>query len=74
MSALEFASLVDEAGFPPGVFNVVCGAAETGQALTMHPLVDKISFTGERRRWLADSEAAAKPEGAAPRPNRGPLP
>lgn len=46
VSTLHFAELVEEADFPPGVFNVVCGAAETGQALTQHEKVDKISFTG----------------------------
>ena len=59
VSTLEFASLVDEAGFPPGVFNVVCGAAETGQALTMHPLVDRISFTGSVAVGSRIAEAAA---------------
>ena len=59
VSTLEFASLVDEAGFPPGVFNVVCGAAETGQALTMHPLVDNISFTGSVAVGSRIAEAAA---------------
>lgn len=45
-STLEFASLVEEAGFPPGVFNVVTGGAETGRALVEHPLVARVSFTG----------------------------
>lgn len=45
-SALEFAKLVDEAGFPPGVFNVVTGFAATGSALVRHPGVDKVAFTG----------------------------
>lgn len=45
VTTLEFARLVQEAGFPPGVFNVVCGAAETGRAL-VSGAVDKISFTG----------------------------
>ena len=44
---LEFARLVDEAGFPPGVFNLITGFGEPcGRALTSHPLVAKISFTG----------------------------
>lgn len=38
--------LVLEAGFPPGVVNIIAGAAETGRALTEHPGVDKVSFTG----------------------------
>lgn len=45
-STLEFASLVEEAGFPPGVFNVVTGGAETGRALVEDPGISLISFTG----------------------------
>jgi acyl-CoA reductase-like NAD-dependent aldehyde dehydrogenase len=44
---LEFARLVEEAGFPPGVFSVVTGHGEPcGRVLTSHPLVQRISFTG----------------------------
>jgi aldehyde dehydrogenase (NAD+) len=44
---LEFAKVVEEAGFPPGVFNVVTGFGEPcGRVLTSHPLVQRISFTG----------------------------
>ena len=44
---LEFAKVFEEAGFPPGVFNVVTGFGDPcGKALTCHPLVDRISFTG----------------------------
>lgn len=44
---LEFASVFEKAGFPPGVFNVVTGFGDPcGQVLTSHPLVDRISFTG----------------------------
>ncbi|HYS22189.1 MAG TPA: aldehyde dehydrogenase family protein [Gemmatimonadales bacterium] len=47
LTALAFAELVVEAGFPPGAFNVVPGAGKTaGAALVRHPDVDKISFTG----------------------------
>lgn len=45
-STLEFARLIEEIGFPPGVVNVVTGAGETGDALTSDPRVGKISFTG----------------------------
>ncbi|MGP8473913.1 aldehyde dehydrogenase family protein [Burkholderia sp. PR2] len=45
-SALRLAELVHEAGFPPGVFNVVLGDGRTGQALVEHPGVAKVSFTG----------------------------
>ncbi|MFB9948954.1 aldehyde dehydrogenase [Rhizobium puerariae] len=44
---LEFARLVHEAGFPPGVVNVITGfGAACGAALTRHPRVDHIAFTG----------------------------
>lgn len=46
-STLEFAKLVQAAGFPPGVFNVVTGFGKTtGSALVRHPHVNKIVFTG----------------------------
>ncbi|MFV8817533.1 aldehyde dehydrogenase [Haliea sp. E17] len=45
-TTLEIARLADQAGFPPGVVNVVTGAAEVGRALVGSDLVDKISFTG----------------------------
>jgi phenylacetaldehyde dehydrogenase len=47
LTAILLARLIDEAGFPPGVFNLVTGKGRLGpQALVAHPLVDKISFTG----------------------------
>jgi len=47
LSALYLAELIDEAGFPPGVVNIVPGFGETaGSALVDHPLVNKIAFTG----------------------------
>jgi aldehyde dehydrogenase (NAD+) len=47
LTALAFAELVAEAGFPAGAFNVVPGGGSTaGAALVRHPDVDKISFTG----------------------------
>ncbi|CAK7214575.1 mitochondrial aldehyde dehydrogenase [Sporothrix curviconia] len=47
LSILYFANLVKEAGFPPGVVNIVNGqGAVTGAALATHPRVDKIAFTG----------------------------
>jgi phenylacetaldehyde dehydrogenase len=46
LSALRLAELALEAGFPPGVFNVITGDGATGQALVRHPGVDKITFTG----------------------------
>ncbi len=44
---LEFAKLVDEVGFPSGVFNLITGFGEPcGRALTSHPLVSRVAFTG----------------------------
>lgn len=45
-STLEFAVMVERAGFPPGVVNVVTGGADVGKWLTTHPDVNKVSFTG----------------------------
>ncbi|OCA87204.1 aldehyde dehydrogenase family protein [Pseudobacillus wudalianchiensis] len=47
LSALYFAELVEKAGFPPGVVNIVPGFGPVaGQALVEHPDVNKIAFTG----------------------------
>jgi aldehyde dehydrogenase (NAD+) len=47
VSLLELAELVVEAGFPPGVINVVTGfGAEIGDALVRHPRVQRVAFTG----------------------------
>src|SRR5256884_1388021 len=47
LSALRLGELIAEAGFPPGVVNIVTGYGETaGAALAAHPDVDKVSFTG----------------------------
>ncbi|RZF25224.1 aldehyde dehydrogenase [Paraburkholderia sp. UYCP14C] len=44
---LEFAKLVHEAGFPPGVVNVITGfGPECGAVLSGHPKIDKVAFTG----------------------------
>lgn len=44
---LEFARLVQEAGFPAGVVNVLTGmGADCGRALTSHPLISRVAFTG----------------------------
>src|SRR6185436_12756396 len=60
-STLEFMKLVEEAGFPPGVVNVVTGfGAETGSALVEHPLVAKITFTGSDATGQKIYEAAAR--------------
>lgn len=46
LAILLLGDLVRQAGFPPGVFNIIAGGADVGRALTEHPLVDKVSFTG----------------------------
>jgi aldehyde dehydrogenase (NAD+) len=46
LSALAFAEIAHEIGLPAGVLNVVNGAGETGAAITAHPGIDKIAFTG----------------------------
>lgn len=46
LSTLFVARLAAEAGFPPGVFNVVVGDGAAGAALAAHPLVRRMSFTG----------------------------
>ncbi len=60
MSAMLFAEFVDEAGLPKGVFNLVNGAGTVvGEALSAHPDVDMMSFTGSTRAGSAVSRAAA---------------
>ena len=59
ISALEFAALVAEAGFPDGVFNVVTGdGPAVGQALAGHPDVDKVAFTGSTATGIKVGHAA----------------
>lgn len=59
VSTLELGRLAIEAGFPPGVINIVIGGSETGQALTSHADIGKISFTGgvETARLIAANAA-----------------
>lgn len=60
-STLELAGLFEEAGFPPGVFNVVTGfGLEVGTALVEHPLVAKVSFTGSDATGRMINEKAAR--------------
>ena len=46
ITALKFASILQDAGLPPGVVNIVTGGAETGALVVNHPLAAKIAFTG----------------------------
>jgi len=58
-STLAFAKLFAEAGFPPGVINVVTGwGPRTGAALASHPGVDKIAFTGSTDTGIRVGKAA----------------
>jgi aldehyde dehydrogenase (NAD+) len=60
VTAIELAALIEEAGFPPGVFNVVTGAGPaTGKALASHPDVDKVAFTGSTTTGISVAHAAA---------------
>ena len=60
VSTLVFGELFAEAGFPPGVFNVVSAAAgSVGAALAGHPGVDKVAFTGSSETGRAVARAAA---------------
>lgn len=46
ITALKFAEIVQEAGVPPGVINIVTGAGVTGAAVVNHPTAAKVAFTG----------------------------
>ncbi|MBL8595669.1 MAG: aldehyde dehydrogenase family protein, partial [Devosia sp.] len=46
LTALLFAEICEKAGLPPGVVNIVTGEGGTGAAITNHPDIDKIAFTG----------------------------
>jgi len=60
LTVLRMAELATEAGIPPGVFNVVTGkGAGCGKALTEHPLVAKVSFTGSTPIGKGIARAAA---------------
>ncbi len=60
LSAIRIAELALEAGIPDGVLNVVTGyGAEAGAALSAHPLVDYVTFTGSPATGAAIQKAAA---------------
>ncbi len=60
LSALIFAEILEEAGVPAGVFNLVNGdGPNVGQALSSHPDVDMVSFTGSTRAGILVAKAAA---------------
>lgn len=61
VSALEFGKLFEQAGFPPGVVNIVCGFGnEVGTSLASHADVAKVAFTGGDRSGQHVYETAAR--------------
>ena len=60
LSAILFAEMIHEAGFPPGVFNLVNGdGAGVGTQISSHPDIDMVSFTGSTRAGKLISKNAA---------------
>jgi aldehyde dehydrogenase (NAD+) len=57
---LQFGDLIKEAGFPPGVINIVTGDGKVGAALASHIDINKISFTGSVFAGKKVQELAAK--------------
>lgn len=61
LTALHVASLIKEAGFPPGVVNIVPGYGPTaGAAISSHMDIDKVAFTGSTEVGKLIKEAAGK--------------
>lgn len=62
--ALQLAQILVEAGVPAGVFNVILGDGKVGEALTKHPDIAKVSFTGEvgtGKKVMTNAAADLKP-------------
>ena len=60
ISGVLFAEMIDEAGFPPGVFNLVNGNGEVvGNHISGHPDIDMVSFTGSTRAGRLITKKAA---------------
>ena len=60
LTAIRLREVLDEAGLPDGVFQVVQGLADTGRLLTQHPGIDKVSLTGSVPTGKAVMAAAAQ--------------
>jgi aldehyde dehydrogenase (NAD+) len=61
LAAIQITALIKEAGFPPGVVNIISGFGHTaGAALVAHPEVVKVAFTGSTRTGRLLMEMAAK--------------
>ena len=60
LNAFLLTEIIDGLGFPPGVFNLVCGVGPVvGEAIAAHPDVDMVSFTGSTRAGTRVAEVAA---------------
>ena len=60
LNAILFAEIMDEAGVPAGVFNLVNGDGPTvGEAMSSHPGIDMMSFTGSTRAGISVAKGAA---------------
>ncbi|HUS61190.1 MAG TPA: aldehyde dehydrogenase family protein [Acidimicrobiales bacterium] len=61
LNIIDLVAILDEAGFPPGVVNIITGSgAEAGAALVDSPDVDMVSFTGSTNVGIKIAEAGAK--------------
>ena len=63
LDAFFIAQVAEEAGIPPGVFNVITGHGEVGDELTSNPMVDMVTFTGSTatgRRIMASAAPTVK--------------
>ena len=59
LTALRMAEIFAEVGLPRGVVNIVTGGPDTGRAITAHPGIDKIAFTGSTEVGKAIAKAVA---------------
>jgi aldehyde dehydrogenase (NAD+) len=60
MNAILWTEVLDEAGVPPGVFNLINGdGPSVGEAMSSHPGIDMMSFTGSTRAGIAVAKASA---------------
>lgn len=60
LTALKLAEVIEEAGLPPGVVNIITGAGETGALMTAHPTPRKLAFTGSTEVGKLIYKAALK--------------
>ena len=61
LTALMATEMVHEAGFPPGVFNLIVGYGNiAGQAISEHPRIEKVAFTGSTLTGRKIMDASAR--------------